>query len=234
MGTPTPLGLPSLSQHLRELFTRPGAWLVVVRNLIPIAGIFAFGWSAPVVVFNYWLDGFVALSALIAAMLPRAMRESTSTAKGPVMRIATIVATWLFLVGLLGIPYWIVLIPLHDVFFGNELRAQLATSRSLWAGIAIIVVSYAIKATRAGFSTMSEDEMKQRARWDFYLLVLRALAMFEIASWGLAVVIVPVMALVLTYLEIWPERALGAVFGDPSKLYTIEPGGTRRRSPTKK
>jgi hypothetical protein len=220
---------PSLAQHLRELPTRPGASLVIVRNLIPIAGIFAFGWSASVVTFNYWFDGFVAMSALIAAMLPRAISETPTAKAGPVVYAATIFATWIFLVGLLGIPYWIVLIPLHDVFFGDELRTQLATSHSLWIGIAIIVLTYAFKAYRSGFSAMPEDEMKQRARWDFYLLVLRALAMFEIASWGFAIVVVPVMALVLTYLEIWPERALGAVFGDPSRLYTIVPGGGRRR-----
>ena len=144
------------------------------------------------------------------------------------MYAATIFATWIFLVGLLGIPYWIVLIPLHDVFFGDELRKQLATSHSLWIGIAIIVATYAFKAARAGFTGTPEVEMKQRARWDFYLLILRALAMLEIASWGFAIVVVPMMALVLTYLEIWPERALGAVFDDPSKLYTIVPGGGRR------
>jgi len=31
------------------------------------------------------------------------------------------------------------------------------------------------------------------------------------------------MALVLSYLEIWPERALGAVFGDPSRLWEYDP-----------
>jgi hypothetical protein len=41
------------------------------------------------------------------------------------------------------------------------------------------------------------------------------------------------MALLLTYLEIWPERALGMVFGDPSRLWEYDPGdpasNTRRR-----
>jgi hypothetical protein len=34
---------------------------------------------------------------------------------------------------------------------------------------------------------------------------------------------VPLMALLLSYFEIWPERVLGAVFGDPSKLYEYDP-----------
>jgi hypothetical protein len=36
------------------------------------------------------------------------------------------------------------------------------------------------------------------------------------------------MALVLSYFEIWPERVLGAVFGDPAKLYEHDPGGAPR------
>jgi hypothetical protein len=54
--------------------------------------------------------------------------------------------------------------------------------------------------------------------------VLRALAMFMMAAHGLAFILVPLMALLLSYLEIWPERALGAVFGDPSRLYEYDPG----------
>ena len=32
------------------------------------------------------------------------------------------------------------------------------------------------------------------------------------------------MAPLLTYFEIWPERILGAVFGDPSRLYAYDSG----------
>src|SRR5436190_1142236 len=46
---------PPLSQHLRELASRPHAWAVIARNLIPVVGIYGFGWSAGLTVFNYWL-----------------------------------------------------------------------------------------------------------------------------------------------------------------------------------
>jgi hypothetical protein len=79
---------------------------------------------------------------------------------------------------------------------------------------------------------MPDNQLKQRVRWDVYLLVLRAMAMFIMAAHGLAFTLVPLMALLLSYLEIWPERALGAVFGDPSRLYEYDPDGStssRRR-----
>ena len=44
---------PPLSQHLRELASRPHAWAVIARNLIPVVGIYGFGWSAGLTVFNY-------------------------------------------------------------------------------------------------------------------------------------------------------------------------------------
>jgi len=69
-------------------------------------------------------------------------------------------------------------------------------------------------------------------RWDVYLLVLRAIAMFIMAAHGLYFILVPLMALLLSYLEIWPERALGAVFGDPSRLWEYDPDdptSSRRR-----
>jgi hypothetical protein len=65
-----------------------------------------------------------------------------------------------------------------------------------------------------------------------YLLILRALAMFMMAAHGLALILVPLMALLLSYFEIWPERVLGAVFGDPSRLYEYDPenaASSRRR-----
>src|SRR5215468_1692536 len=102
---------PPLSQHLRELASRPDAWAVLARNMIPVVGIYCFGWSAAVSVFNYWFDGLTALAAIVAALIPRALRETQSkkdhtTLVGNVVRG---VFVWLLLVGVVGLPYWIVL-----------------------------------------------------------------------------------------------------------------------------
>src|SRR5438132_3513615 len=62
--TPRPIAPPPLSQHLRELASRPDAWTVLARNLIPVVGIYGFGWSAALAVFNYWFDGLTAVAAI--------------------------------------------------------------------------------------------------------------------------------------------------------------------------
>jgi hypothetical protein len=223
---PRQIAPPPLSQHLRELASRPDAWVVLARNLIPVVGIYGFGWSAALAVFNYWFDGLTALAAIVAAVIPRVLRETQPKSVGAmswVMNLVRGVVTWIFLVGIIALPYWIVLIPLHDLLLGNELRRELAHSPALWFTFGSLAAGHFWKAFHLGYDTLPENALKQRVRWDVYLLVLRAGAMFFMAAHGLAFILVPLMALLLSYLEIWPERALGAVFGDPSRLYEYDP-----------
>src|SRR5436305_3588631 len=225
---------PTLSKHRREFSSRRDAWVVLARNMIPVVGIYAFGWSAAVSVFNYWFDGLTAVAAIVAAMVPRALRE-TQSGKDHATLVGNIVRgvfVWLLLVGIVGLPYWIVLIPLHDLLLGNDLRQQLAHSPVLWFTFGSLAASHFWKAFRMGYDTMPDKELKQRVRWDIYLLILRAIAMFIMAAHGLYFILVPLMALLLSYLEIWPERAIGAAFGAPSTLWEYDPDNStssRRR-----
>ncbi|HTL78819.1 MAG TPA: DUF6498-containing protein [Candidatus Babeliales bacterium] len=226
---------PSLSQHLREFASRPDAWVVLARNMIPVVGIYAFGWSVGVAVFNYWFDGLTAVAAIVAAMVPRALRETQTTADHATLagNIVRGVFVWVLLVGIVGLPYWIVLIPLHDLLLGSELRRQIAQSPALWFTFGSLAASHFWRAFRMGYDTMPDKELKQKVRWDLYLLILRAVAMFIMAAHGLYFILVPLMALLLTYLEVWPGRAIGAVFGDPSRLWEYDPPGptSKRRLP---
>jgi hypothetical protein len=220
-----PIALPPLSQHLREFASRPHAWVTLARNLIPVVGIYGFGWSASLSVFNYWFDGLTALAAIIAALVPRALRETQRKSDSQIlgMKIVRGVVTWIFLVGIVGLPYWIVLIPLHPLLLSDDLRRQLAQSPGLWFTFGSLAIGHFWKAFQSGYDVMPDDQLKQRVRWDVYLLMLRAIAMFIMAAHGLYFILVPLMALLLTYFEIWPERVLGAVFGDPSRLYKYDP-----------
>src|ERR1700759_5214438 len=76
---PRQIAPPPLSQHLREFASNPHALAVLARNLIPVVGIYFFGWSAALSVFSYWFDGLTALAAIVAALVPRALRETQPT-----------------------------------------------------------------------------------------------------------------------------------------------------------
>ena len=227
---PRPIALPSFVQHLREFGSNPHAWAALARNLVPVVGIYVFGWSAALSVFSYWFDGLVALAAIIAAVLLRLLREMPTTEVGggiggKAWKIVLGVVIWIFLVIVIGLPYWIVLIPLHNLLLGHEVRSQLAHSSALWITFGSLAAGHFWRAFQAGYDAMPEKELKQQVRWDSYLLVLRAAAMFFMAAHGLYFILVPLMALLLSYFEIWPERVLGAVFGDPSRLWEYDPDG---------
>jgi hypothetical protein len=224
---------PPVSQHLREFAANRHAWVVLGRNLIPVLGIYVFGWSMALAAFNYWFDGLTALAAIITAMVPRALRESqpssprdggtTAAQAGSLAKtIFGGMLTWVVLMIFVGLPYWIVLIPLHGLLLGKEVRGALAESPFLWLTFGSLAAGHFWKAFRSGYDTMPDRELRQRARWDVYLLILRAVAMFVMAAHGLGFLLVPLMALVLTYFELWPERVLGAVFGDPKRLWEYE------------
>ena len=220
-----PIALPPLSQHLREFASRPHAWAVLARNLIPVVGIYGFGWSAGLTVFNYWFDGLTALGAIIAALVPRALRETQRKSDSQMLAIKIVrgVVTWIFLVGIVGLPYWIVLIPLHPLMLSSDLGLQLAHSPALWGTFGSLAAGHFWKAFQLGYDTMPDNQLKQRVRWDVYLLMLRGIAMFMMAAPGLYFILVPLMALLLSYFEIWPERVLGAIVPDPSRLYEYDP-----------
>ena len=77
-----PIAPPPLSDHLRDLASRPDAWAVIARNLIPVVGIYGFGWSAALAVFNYWFDGLTMLAAIVAVLIPRTLRETQPKSVG--------------------------------------------------------------------------------------------------------------------------------------------------------
>jgi uncharacterized protein DUF6498 len=211
---------PSLAAHWRDLKRRPNAWVVIARNLVPVVGIFAFGWSRSLVIFSFWFDGLMGLVAILTAIVPRAIRETPEARTNVAKLVASAVLVWAVLVAFICLPYWIALIPLHDYVLDPEMWRQIRYSPGLWATFGAVVVSQLVTAFRKGYGTLPEPEMKQALRWDAYLLVLKGVGMFVLGMhlpvWWL---VVPAVVLLGTYLELWPANALGAVWGDPRRLF---------------
>ena len=60
------------------------------------------------------------------------------------------VVIWISVVGVIGLPYWIVLIPLHDLPLGDELRRELAHSPALWLTFGSLAAGHFWKALHLG------------------------------------------------------------------------------------
>jgi hypothetical protein len=61
----------------------------------------------------------------------------------------------------------------HDLLLGDELRRQLAHSPALWLTFGAVAAGHFWKAFQSGYDTMPDNQLKQRVRWDVYLLILR-------------------------------------------------------------
>lgn len=216
----------------RDFRSNRRAWIALGRNLVPVAGVLAFGWSAGLVLFDYWFDGLSAMAAILAVLVPRALRETPElAAAGPVRKVATGAFVWAVLLGVVALPYWIVLIPLHDILLAPGLWDRIRVEPSVWGGLVWVAASNLWTAVRRDYEALPDRELKQALRWDVYLLMLRALAMFMLAIPSFPLGMIVVMALVMTGLEVYPARALRATFGDPDRLWDDGPRGRSGREP---
>lgn len=211
-------------EHWEHVRANPSTWLAAAHNLVPVAGILLLGWSGPLVLFAIWFDGFAALAATVCAIVPRAHRETEEHAsRGRIQRALVILATDLILVPIFALPYWFALAMLHEPLIEGALVGEIAGSPALWLTFGAVAVGHFVGAFRRGYDALPERELRQSLRWDVYLLFLRALAMLLVAEWVFPALLVPVMALVMTYMEVFPANVLFAVFGDPARLHELDP-----------
>lgn len=212
------IALPPLSQHLREFAARRDAWFSLARNLVPVVGVYALGWSVALTIFTYWFDGVAALVAFLAEGLSRDMRTSCSKARSWAARLGLIVTrplSWILVLGIVGVPYWFSLIALQELFENTDLGAQLTHSPALWLTFGMMMAMHFSNAFHVGYDNMTAADREKRGDWEAHILLLRGIVMFALAEGFLAIFLVPLMAMTLTYIEVWPERAFGLVFGAP-------------------
>jgi len=195
-----------LAEYLRAFATQRQNWIVLARNLVPVAGVMLLGWSLTLTAFSYWLDGLAGLGAILAAVVFRGLLESRRVAGTGFLRLAFGgLLVWAILFGLFGIPYWLMLDPSKGVLDLGQLRAQMQESPLTWLSFAALVLGQFWRAFDHGYATLPEDELKRRGAADFGALLTRGVAMGVIARLGGSAWFVPAMALALSYIEIWPN-----------------------------
>jgi len=204
---------------LRAFAGVPGNWLVLARNFVPVVGVYVFEWSSPQTVLSYWWDGVSLLALLVAAIVVRvSMDESKKT--GVVKRWLQGIFGWIVVFGMVGIPYWMAFGALEMGGAAAEVMHDVGRSTAFGA----IVIGNAFSGLHKGFLTLEDSEVKRRAEAGLHTLVTRAILMMLMWHWGLASLLVPFMALVLTGTEVWP-----GVLAEVARINKADRYGVRDR-----
>ncbi len=202
--------MPPSRSHLAPFLEGPRPWLVLARNAIPIVGIYALGWSSSVAVFQIWFDGIAALALMFAfQVLAIAIREPDYFRGG----FPTLVGAWLFLLGLLGFPYWFTLLVFSTQVFPEGFWALLLLDTDVLIALGLVVVCNAVEEFTRGYFAMDDEARKREFNWDFNMHLARICAMLIVAAMFGSVLVVA-LAVALSYVEIYPMRALRILGGD--------------------
>lgn len=222
-----------LKVHWLDLRKRPAAWVALPRNLIPAFGVIALGWSGLEAVAFLWIDLALAFLMLLAALVPRAMRDLPRLPGSGFRRIAVGIFTFMLLAAILGIPIWISLgMLIAHASETTSLEAALAMlgSLSFLGSVAAAAVGHALAVPANPFDTLAESDLVRQLRLAFWPLFLRAMVMLYIAGLSLfPALFLVLIALVQTWLDWWPETATRWAHGRRWDRLETDDSTTRQR-----
>ena len=214
----------------------------VARNIVPLAGILFFGWSAPTVLVLYFADTIFAMAVMFAGLLryfmpPVADEGWAARANGE----AGAVGGALFVAAVIAVPLGV---PVIFMLAGSETTlASLAGDPAFRAGL----VMQAIAAVWSGaglyraLRTHTPDELRLKRqfalvflRWVVVLMVAYTGVVFLFGRWA-PLVFVAVYAATSTAIDIAPDKFLRTMPGGaedavaPAKPAAARPGKRRKR-----
>ena len=213
---------------------------IVARNIVPVAGILLFGWSAPNVLLLYFIDTMLSLGVIAMGvarhMLPPPTDDgwaARANAEGGYVGVALMIIAMLAVP--MGIPLIFMLVP-----SGADWRVMLA-DRSLHIGIALQIAA----ACWSGFGlvralrTHTPDQLRLKRRSAF--VFLRWLVLLMVAYTGIFLIFGHYSALFFVVLyvstsiviDVAPDRFLHAMPGG-DEIARSEPdseGGTPASPP---
>ncbi len=217
--------------HLAPFTEGLRPWLVLARNAIPAIGVYWLDWSASTAVFQIWFNGVTALGAMLALHL-RAFNLTDPVAKLPEgippgtgfwVKLIMFSLVWLALFGLLGIPYWFGLFFFNFALFQAGFWPATLGDPVVITALLCVLLSNVIEEFKRGYERMSAAEARLEFNWDFSMHLAR-IGTLLIAGFFFGKFIVIPLLLALSYVEIYPMRALRIMGGDR----TLETGNEKR------
>lgn len=165
---------------------------------------------------SIWFDGFTAFAAMLAWQTRGFVRNDPDHFELPggtplVARPFIFGGFWLIALAILGIPYWF-LLGFALALYHDAWSFVLASD---WIVLAFLLVAVAnvVEQFLRGYHRMTDEKIRLEFDWEFHMHLTRIAALMFFAlliKFGGLIAI----ALVLSYVEIYPMRALKFFGGD--------------------
>jgi hypothetical protein len=194
--------------HLAPFLEGPEPWLVLARNALPAIGVLWLGWSAALALFFIWFDGIAALGAMLALQIRAFRRLDPKFADIP------FVLAWGLMMGLVGIPYWFMLGMFAGVLFPEHFWSTQVRDPVVAGALLAVLVSKVMEEARRGYDKMSEPDIRREFNWLFTLHLARIVALLTLAFVFPLKYFIVVLALALSYVEIYPMRSIRLAGGE--------------------
>ncbi|MBN8477410.1 MAG: hypothetical protein J0L91_00420 [Burkholderiales bacterium] len=194
---------------------------VVARNLVPIVGILAFGWSASTILLLYFADTLLSLGVMFAGLASWFGRGTVEDRWAARLNAEVgYVASAAFIVAFIAVPLGVPLVFVGAMAGWNDLGA-LFSDPALQAGLAwqVVAAVWSYSALWRELHVRSPDELRLKRR--FSLVFLRWIAVLMVVYSPILglfgrfgpLVLVIVYAGVSVVAEVAPDRIL-ALFPD--------------------
>lgn len=190
--------------HLAPFLEGPRPYLVVARNAVPVLGIYAFGWSAPLAAFLLWFDAVSALGALCALVIRHSDRLDATIDLSAVQSFLAWVLAMLFF----GIPYLMLFLAFNAWYFKGDFWSAQVLHPVVLCALAAILAGNVFEESRRGFARMTQPEIHREFHRQIAMHTARSSAMLLLLFVLNARFFIAVVALALSYVEIYPMRAL--------------------------
>ncbi|MCC6300408.1 MAG: hypothetical protein IT314_14030 [Anaerolineales bacterium] len=208
----------SRRNHLAPFLEGPRPWLVLARNALPVIGVYLLGWSESFVIFQLWFDGVTALGAMLAFHMRGFVRNDTQSFDVPPgipkgARVWVLIFAWLVFLLLLGTPYWFTFFFFGSMVFVSDFWLNLFRDFGLVIALLFVLASNIIEEYQRGYRKMSDKEIRLEFNWEFSMHLARITALI-LATFFLRLGLIAILALALSYIEIYPMRTLRFLGGD--------------------